>query len=97
MKDKYYIKKPIKVRAFQWMGEEREEDFPEWLRGSAHDNIFVDYSPYTNEEGASHVIVYTPEGKMRGSKGDYIVEDVEGNFYPCKQSVFEATYAEAKP
>lgn len=38
--------------------------------------------------------VETPEGKLQGSPGDYLVEDIEGGQYPCKCHIFEATYEE---
>lgn len=34
----------------------------------------------------------TLEGEMDASFGDWIIRGVEGEFYPCKPSVFEATY-----
>jgi hypothetical protein len=29
---------------------------------------------------------------MRANVGDYIIQGVEGEFYPCKASIFEKTY-----
>jgi len=42
-------------------------------------------------------IVETSEGNMIGHAGDYLMEDVEGNFYPCKASVFGSTYDIIEP
>ena len=42
--------------------------------------------------GNSHVYIKTLEGKMEAAPGDWIIKGVEGEFYPCKPSVFEATY-----
>lgn len=36
--------------------------------------------------------VDTLEGTMTGEAGDYLIIGVEGERYPCKASVFEATY-----
>ena len=36
--------------------------------------------------------VETLEGTMRGSAGDYLIRGIVGEFYPCKPSIFEATY-----
>lgn len=38
--------------------------------------------------------VDTLEGKMQGNAGDYLVEGVEGEQYPCKCHIFENTYEE---
>lgn len=39
-----------------------------------------------------YVDVLTPEGFMRGHVGDWIIKGVAGEFYPCKASIFAATY-----
>ena len=42
------------------------------------------------------VVIATLEGAMHASIGDWIIKGVQGEFYPCKPSIFEATY-EAMP
>lgn len=42
-------------------------------------------------------LVHTREGTMRVDIGDWIIKGVEGEFYPCKPSIFAATYEEVKP
>lgn len=41
------------------------------------------------------LLIPTLEGVMEASEGDYIIKGVEGEFYPCKPSIFEKTYEEA--
>lgn len=36
--------------------------------------------------------IETLEGIMDARIGDYVIKGVEGEFYPCKPSIFEATY-----
>lgn len=36
--------------------------------------------------------VETLEGRMRGKAGDYLIEGVEGELYPCDSRIFEKTY-----
>ncbi len=36
--------------------------------------------------------VETLEGWMKGQCGDWLIRGVEGELYPCKDSVFRATY-----
>ena len=37
-------------------------------------------------------MIRTLEGDMRATYGDYIIKGVQGEFYPCKPDIFEATY-----
>lgn len=36
--------------------------------------------------------IKTLEGDMAVGFGDYIIKGVKGEFYPCKQDIFEQTY-----
>ena len=36
--------------------------------------------------------VKTLEGTMEGNDGDWLIEGIKGELYPCKPDVFEATY-----
>ena len=36
--------------------------------------------------------IQTLEGKMEVKNGDWVITGVEGEMYPCKPSIFEATY-----
>lgn len=37
-------------------------------------------------------VIETLEGEMTVSDGDYIIKDVDGEFYICKPDIFEKTY-----
>jgi len=39
-------------------------------------------------------VIATLEGAMHVSVGDWIIKGVQGEFYPCKPDIFEATYEE---
>ena len=41
-----------------------------------------------------YVKIETPKGTMKASVGDYIIKDVNGEFYPCKPDIFAKTYEE---
>lgn len=45
------------------------------------------------------VEIETLEGKMRGEVGDWLITGVQGEQYPCKDEIFQATYepVEGKP
>ena len=55
-------------------------------RGVEHDEIYS----YLD----SHWQVWTHEGVMNASYGDYLVKGIEGEYYPVKKSIFEASYEE---
>ena len=39
-----------------------------------------------------NLMIRTLEGDMRAAYGDYVIKGVQGQFYPCKPDIFEATY-----
>jgi len=50
---------------------------------------------YPTEEGTGDgtVSIGTLEGNHLVSFGDWIIQGVKGELYPCKPDIFEATYA----
>lgn len=46
-------------------------------------------------EKDGYVLIDTLEGQMRGDHGDWLIQGVAGEFYPCKPDIFEATYEPA--
>jgi hypothetical protein len=36
--------------------------------------------------------IHTLEGKMTAFPGDWIIKGIQGEIYPCKHDIFEATY-----
>lgn len=86
-----YLKKPVMVEAVQIASVEPEigmtikrETFPHWLEEALHQRDI--------REVAGWVLIDTPEGTVAAKSGDWIIWGVEGELYPCKNSVFEATY-----
>ncbi len=45
--------------------------------------------------GSDAIFIETLEGTMQASPGDWIIKGTEGEFYPCKPSVFERKYERA--
>lgn len=39
-----------------------------------------------------YIKIKTLEGVMEADEGDWIIQGVKGEFYPCKPDVFEMTY-----
>ena len=51
-----------------------------------------DYCDVVKEEGLK---IFTLEGVMMASIGDYIIKGVNGECYPCKPDIFAKTYEDA--
>lgn len=53
--------------------------------------------PETERTGGSpgYLRISTLEGEMRAEVGDWIIRGVQGEFYPCKNEIFWATYEPA--
>lgn len=43
------------------------------------------------------LLIATLEGVMRANLGDWIIQGVKGEIYPCKPDIFAATYEEVTP
>lgn len=41
------------------------------------------------------VVIQTLEGEMTGDVGDWLIEGVKGEFYPCKDDIFRRSYERA--
>jgi hypothetical protein len=51
------------------------------------------------EVGPTYIALAIPtrEGTMTALHGDWIIKGVEGEFYPCKPRIFDATYEAVEP
>lgn len=89
-----FRKKPVVIEAIQLSvgpsngntndaHEERVWAFIGWAKKHQFDNWT------TPDEG---IDIQTLEGVMHASPGDWIIKGVQGEFYPCKPDIFEATY-----
>ena len=79
----HYRKKPIVIEAMQLNFKNRDKII-EFGEGNI---TLVWRDGYL--EGA---YVNTLEGGIYATYGDYIIRGVDGEYYPCKPSVFEKTY-----
>jgi len=77
---KKYRKRPVVVEAFKYQTDE----VPEWWR-ELNVKINVD---------TGSAFIPTLEGTMEAKVGDYIIQGVAGELYPCKPDIFELTYEE---
>lgn len=98
---KTYIKKPVKITAVQWTGDnidELKEFVGENLDPRKTEYTVADPSPATSVhyEYKYSPIIHTLEGDMAVSLMDYVIRGVEGEFYPCRCDIFEKTYEEVE-
>jgi hypothetical protein len=90
-----YRKKPIVIDAFLWTGDRNQTEDPEWIvdKIKSGDVFFVGgYLDEAKTVATAYMIIRTLEGKMTANVGDYIIKGIQGEIYPCKPDIFEATY-----
>jgi hypothetical protein len=80
--DMKFRKKPVVIEAVHWDGTPQAMDA---IRAIDPGQRFVDFTK-------EHVFIETLEGQMMANLGDWIIKGVAGELYPCKPSIFEATY-----
>jgi hypothetical protein len=80
-----FHKKPVVIEAVRWTGDNYWDVVAPFLHGQDH---FV--------SRADKVAIKTLEGTMDADVGDWIIKGVQGEFYPCKPDIFEATYEPAE-
>lgn len=92
-----YRKKPVVIDAWQYDGDLKNSDgefcCPPWV-----ESAFVEGTLYygTLDGSPSELFVKTLEGDHHASVGDYIIQGVAGELYPCKPDIFARTYEPAE-
>lgn len=80
-----YRKKPVVIEARQWDGTLKvASDIDAWSAGKTQ-CMGLAQTPH-------HISIETLEGTMIACPGDWIIKGVKGEFYPCKDDIFAATY-----
>lgn len=85
-----YRKKPVVIEAIQWDGSPAALAWA--IEHGGDRGIQV---PYPCPPGAS-LKIRTLEGVMTANPGDWIIQGVAGELYPCKAEIFAQTYEQAK-
>jgi hypothetical protein len=97
-----YRKKPVVIEAIQWDGN-NFDDIKDFADSKVRCPTYDEYCINVYGEDKTTLLIYTLEGTMIASKGDFIIKGiaskgdfiikgVKGEFYPCKPDIFEATY-----
>ncbi len=77
-----FRKKPVVIEAWQWNPE--HADFPIWFS--------LAFANKTLSMDGVDLHIETLEGRMTAYVGDWIIQGIKGELYPCKPDIFEATY-----
>lgn len=81
---KKYRKKPIVIEAIQFDGRNGQEI-----------QCFTDILKITPTCWGT-LLIDTLEGTMEASAGDWIIQGIQGELYPCKPDIFKATYTRVR-
>ena len=85
-----FRKKLVIVNGIEWTGDNLREviDFT-GLHPSAQKWTWEEYEEVVRREGLK---IFTLEGPLMATVGDYIMRGVQGEFYPIKPDILELTY-----
>ena len=84
-----YRKKPVVIEA-ERLTADNVRDVADWVHSHTYAADGCEVSTLPNA-----VLIQTLEGTMRADIGDYVIRGVQGEFYPCKPDIFDATYEPA--
>lgn len=84
-----YRKKPVVIEARQFetnneVGSLNMDSLVNWMN-QGKDKMQAWHN-------GTDIFIQTLEGEMRATVKDYIIQGVNGEFYPCKPDIFEKTY-----
>lgn len=97
-----YRKKPVVIEAFEMKAEVYGDRsaWPQWLeeawnldRGA--EGSIQNYGVNPLRDGPLQIV--TLEGLHNVQIGDWIIQGVKGELYPCKPDIFAATYEPVQP
>ena len=100
-----YRKKPVVIEAVQFDGIETVDETPTAMfEGSFNppDWIWEAMALHEREVGSITTVpphaleILTLEGTHRACPGDWIIQGIKGELYPCKPDIFAATYEAAE-
>lgn len=94
-----FRKKPVVIEAYLYEGFDefwfKTDIATSWLVQAVADGIVYpgNNSSYYDEESVeNNTYIKTLEGNHLVSPGDWIIQGVHGELYPCKDAIFQLTY-----
>ena len=90
----WFTKKPVTIQAIQWTGDNLREviTFTDGPPDTRSHHAGMAWDAYRDLVARDGLKIYTLEGKMLASPGDWIIRGVKGEMYPCKDEIFRLTY-----
>lgn len=88
-----FRKKPVVIEAWRWTFDNNGEREPIWILtalGKWPDVGGLSFEPLY--PGGPRICIASLEGVVVALPGDWIIQGVKGEIYPCKPDIFEATY-----
>lgn len=84
IKPQRFVKRPVEVEAMQLKNNQQSQaDILNWI---------TSHGGRAEEYGAGLLIYVSSMGVDRVTPGGWVIRGIEGEFYPCSEGVFEATY-----
>ena len=90
-----FRKKPVVIEAFRL--NERGLIAEDWFWDAVTRNDIITHCFGKHYPDPAWCEIKTLEGTMVANAGDYIIQGVHGEIYPCKTDIFQKTYTEDKP
>ncbi|NEB92450.1 hypothetical protein [Streptomyces bauhiniae] len=92
-----YRKKPVEIEAMQWDGTAAgATPIIDWILSHGSTANYTcsnsDRCREYNGDTPHWISIRTLEGTMRVGLDDWVIRGVQGEFYPCRDDVFAATY-----
>ena len=85
-----FRKKPVVIEAHQFLNDESSYALLHWINEGQH-KAGKEFAIWQNNA----MVIPTLEGDHKANIGDWIIRGVAGEHYPCKPTIFEATYEAA--
>jgi len=85
-----YRKKPVVVQAFKFL----HDPMPDWFMDAVTSGVVTinSYGCGGNYDAPESCTIWTLEGTTGAIPGEYIIQGIQGEIYPCKEDIFLATY-----
>lgn len=84
-----YRKRPVVIEAVR-LSPGNYNYVAEWCGARITNTISEEKQPFGSVKVALEI--RTLEGRMIANFGDWVIKGVKGEFYPCKDDIFKATY-----
>lgn len=89
-----FRKLPVEVEAYEFHNGVGEDTRPAWLLDAVKAGTVRFFQP---RQAPGFLIIETLEGAISAHPGDFIIQGVAGEIYPCRADIFAATYEPVEP